>query len=148
LKNTPTMCLACHGGSYNPATHEVTGANFLPFDTESFQYSPQAGYTLADQQAAFRQLNALVLNTAPTVQIQEMINLWYADTGGVNSSGAIFNPDKIAAAYDTNQSDRDLYNQVVKPYCRTCHIAQTFWLSNPGQFSTSFATIWTDVYGN
>jgi CSLREA domain-containing protein len=147
-KNTPNMCLACHGGSYNSTTHQVTGANFLPFDLESFKYSSQVGYRLADQQQAFRQLNELVLSTTPLSHIQELINMWYVDTGGVSHAGAIFNPNKVAAAYDTNQSDRDLYNQVVKPYCRTCHIAQTTYLSDPAQFTSLSTSIWTDVYGN
>src|SRR5262249_58835258 len=68
--------------------------------------------------------------------------------GGVNNRGATFTPEKVAAAYDTNAADRSLYKDVVNPYCRPCHIAQTFYLNNPAQFTTLFSTIWTDVYGN
>jgi CSLREA domain-containing protein len=148
VKNAPSMCLPCHGGSYDAPTNQATGANFLPFDLESFKYSAQAPYRLADQQQAFRKLNALVLSTNPTPHIQEMINKWYEDTGGVNHAGAVFNGAKVAAAYDGNVADRSLYNQVVKPYCRTCHIAQTSNLSDPAQFSTLFFSIWGDVYSN
>lgn len=147
-KNAPNMCLACHGGSYSSATNQVSGANFLPFDLDSFKYSPQFGYWLADQQEAFRRLNQMVLHTNPTPLIQELITKWYEDTGGINNAGAVFNGSKIAAAYNTNAGDQALYNQVVKPYCRTCHIAQTFYLNDPAQFSSLFSTIWNDVYGD
>ena len=148
-KNAPTMCLACHGGSYDSTTHRVTGTSFLPFDLELFKYSGQAGYRLVDQQEAFRQLNELVLTTNPLNHIQEMIGKWYEDTGGVHQAGAVFNPAKVADAYNANDADRALYNQVIKPACRSCHLAQSFYLSDPAQFNGAQQLLfWTLVYGD
>jgi hypothetical protein len=59
-KTNPRMCMACHGGSYDSATHSVAGAQFLPFDAYFFQHSSQAGYTLQDQEEGYRKLNELV----------------------------------------------------------------------------------------
>src|SRR5271170_7297324 len=35
-KAVPGVCMACHGGSYTLATHTVSDARFLPFDTTPF----------------------------------------------------------------------------------------------------------------
>jgi len=64
-KSVPQMCMACHGGTYSPATHAAFGASFLPFDVFSFKYSEKPGLRLDDQQEKFRQLNLLVKNTNP-----------------------------------------------------------------------------------
>lgn len=130
-KFMPTMCLACHGGYYDWTSNAVIGGNFLPFDTESFRYSPQPGYTFADQQEKFRHLNALVRATKPSPSIIELIDGWYAATGGVGAPGSRPNPDFVPAGY---AGDPGLYNTVFKPYCRSCHIAQVSYpFSTPTQ---------------
>ena len=89
-KTNPRMCMACHGGAYDSATHSVTGAQFLPFDLFSFQHSSQAGYTLDDQQEGYRKLNALVNATAPAPAIAEFITGTYnnaVDTAGTLADG-------------------------------------------------------------
>jgi CSLREA domain-containing protein len=139
-KFTPQLCLPCHGGNYDGTTHSVSGANFLPFDTASFSYSAQAGYTLADQQEAFRQLNALVWGTNPTALITELIDGWYGD---VNTPGNTPNPNFVAPGY---AGDPGLYNNVVKPYCRTCHIAQGFNLGTPADVSAAQYAVFTGFY--
>ena len=130
-KFTPRMCLACHGGTYDSFTNSVYNANFLPFDVASFQYSQQAGYTLAAQQEKFRQLNALVKDAYPTPQITELIDGWYAGAGGVNTPGSTFDGNFVPSGY---VSDPGLYNNFFKPYCRSCHVAQLGYpLSAPDQ---------------
>ena len=59
-KSVPGLCLACHGGTYNDTTNAVTDANFLPWDLDSFVYSPTPGSTRADQLEQFRILNGMV----------------------------------------------------------------------------------------
>ncbi|OGO50040.1 MAG: hypothetical protein A2W37_03485 [Chloroflexi bacterium RBG_16_63_12] len=120
-KYVPYLCLPCHGGNYDPTANSVTDANFLPFDAPSFRYSAQAGYNLSDQQEAFRQLNALVRDTNPTALITELIDGWYANTGGVNTPGSTLDDSFVASGY---AGDPGLYNNVVKPNCRACHTAQ------------------------
>jgi len=48
-KGMPGVCLSCHGGHYDGTAHSVTGAHFLPFDVDNFEYSGVAGFRLADQ---------------------------------------------------------------------------------------------------
>lgn len=123
-KFLPNMCLACHGGTYNPTSNATSDANFLPFDVESFRYSPQPGYTLADQQEAFRQLNALVRDTNPTPSIVELIDGWYAATGGVGTPGSTPDNNFVPVTYTSSLTNTNLYNDVFKPNCRACHMAR------------------------
>jgi CSLREA domain-containing protein len=133
-KFAPNMCLACHGGFYDAVSNAVIGGNFLPFDTESFRYSPQPGYTLADQQEEFRQLNSMVRDTNPTTAITELIDGWYAATRGVTVSGSTPNPNFVTSGY---AGDSALYNNIFKPYCRSCHIAQVgYAFTTPTQLLT------------
>jgi len=133
-KFAPQMCLACHGGYYDSFSHSVFNANFLPFDVGSFKYSQQAGYTLADQQEKFRQLNAMVRDTIPTALITELINGWYGAPSGVNTPGTTPNTSFVPPGY---VSDPGLYDNVVKLYCRSCHIAQSIDLAAPADVSSA-----------
>jgi hypothetical protein len=118
-KTLPRMCMACHGGKYDTNTDTVTGASFLPFDLYSFKYSNDFQYDFYSQQEAFRQLNQMVLVTNPPAQaIKDFINGSYPN--GVGNVGT-FQFDKYLPPGWT--PDPDLYNIVVKPYCRTCHLA-------------------------
>lgn len=138
-KFLPQLCLPCHGGTYNPAntSNSVTGASFLPFDAPSLKYSTNPTYTLAAQQEAFRKLNSLVRDTNPTTLTVELIDGWYAP-GGVTNPGSTLDDNFVASGYAANDATRGLYNDVVKPYCRTCHIAQVFNLGSPADFNTGF----------
>lgn len=124
-KPVPGLCLACHGGRYDPQTLNVTGASFLPFDVFSFVFSAQPGFTLVpDQQEKFRQLNSLVKKTGPNKAnpnnpIVEFIDGLYSD-GTVDTPGTAANNRYVPTDWLAQQS---VYNIVIKPYCRTCHIA-------------------------
>ena len=145
-KYVPHLCLSCHGGTYNDTTNAVSGANFLPFDLASFQYSVRAGYSRADQEEAFRQLNAMVRDTLPLSRTIELIDGWYAATGGVYQPGSVQDNTFVAPDYNASESDRDLYNNVVKPYCRTCHIAQGFDLGTPAAVSVARNAVFNGHY--
>jgi CSLREA domain-containing protein len=142
-KYVPYLCLPCHGGDYDSFTDSVSNANFLPFDVASFKYSQQAGYTLADQQEKFRQLNSMVRDTNPTALITELINGWYGAPNGVNTPGATPNTSFVPPGY---VSDPGLYHNVVKLYCRSCHIAQSINLATPADVSSAQYAVFTGFY--
>jgi len=126
-KLVPGLCLSCHGGE--PSAQDSTnivGAEFLPFDVESFSYSKRPGYTLPDQYEAFRKLNAIVRHTAVKFPspIVELIDGWYPSAvpgDGVLTPLALPDTDFVPSAF---AGDERLYDGVVKPYCRMCHISQ------------------------
>jgi hypothetical protein len=138
-KTVPRMCMSCHGGRYYEDTpgapfnkHSVIGASFLPFDVQSYYFSSgydyrtdlpvPPGFDLDSQQEAFRQLNALVLATQPASAIQNLINGLYSNS--VNTPGATIPDDTfIPAAWDIDTTSRNLYRNVYRKYCRTCHVA-------------------------
>jgi len=61
-----------------------------------------------------------VRETNATDAMADLIDGWYRD-GGLYGAGTRFDGDYMPAAW-TGEST--LYQQVVKPYCRTCHIAK------------------------
>ena len=139
-KSVPGLCLACHGGTYDAGTNQVTGAQFLPWDLESFAYSPTPGWTRAAQTEQFRVLNAMVRNTLPDAKIASLIDGWYGGVNAVYNSNAVFNDAYVPAAYSA-PTDQVLYNLVVKPYCRGCHMAQAFDLETPSQLDSAFGAV-------
>lgn len=135
-KTVPQMCQACHGGPYYQGTHSVIYSDFLPFDVQSYFYTLGAfddgtgalvldysAFDLDNQQEAFRQLNALVLKTTPLPAIKNLINGWYS--GNANTPGATIPDDTyIPSGWDVDDASRNLYRNVFRKYCRSCHIAQ------------------------
>jgi len=118
-KAVPRMCMACHGGTYNTTSHSVSGASFLPFDVFYFRYSGNPGFTFDDQAESFRKLNAIVASTKPTPAILALINGTYP--GGVNTPDSAAVDGFIPAQWSGNPN---LYQGVVRQYCRMCHMAQ------------------------
>lgn len=125
-KTVPRMCMACHGGTYNTNTDSAAGAKFLPFDVFSFRYPTEAGYGFDDQQENLRKLNAMVVATNPSQGITDLINGMYPN--GVNNAGSTAVDGFVPSGWSNNPT---LYTGVVRPYCRTCHLAQ------PEQFTSS-----------
>lgn len=137
-KPMPDICIACHQGSYGGAGKTVNGAIFLPFDVDSFlgddgKPLPTTLGTGAPRptQAAFRQLNQWAYLTAggsADAAIQSLMDLWYKDAGhptGVNDAAATYHFNQGAAGLGTFGTNGGLYDAVVKPACRTCHIARS-----------------------
>jgi fibronectin type III domain protein len=121
--HSPFNCLACHGGRYDPPTKTVKGASFLPFDVFSFKYSQQPGFTQADQEEAFRQLNALVKSTKPNATHPDNPIVTFIDGmygGRVEVPGTKANNTWVPSGWSTAPN---VYNAVVKQFCRTCHMA-------------------------
>jgi len=128
-KSVPGVCMACHGGVVNPETKKVENASFLPFDVYSFKYDTAPGRTLAEQQEAFRQLNFMVLSPGNrSVAIQNLINGMYQDMVDVPGTIPIddFVPLPGTSGLATGwQAYPEMYERVVRPYCRGCHIAMS-----------------------
>lgn len=147
-KSVPRMCMACHGGNYTPHTSTtpatVTATSFLPFDVHSFYYSKaNQSLGLDQQQEAFRILNLLVKTTnggdqaAPSqtpqqTAIIDFINGQYCPdlvNGGPLSPcpTPVEQPNsKSQAGYFPVgwKTQQKAYSEVMKPYCRMCHMAQ------------------------
>lgn len=118
-KTVPRMCMACHGGTYDSTAHKVTGTSFLPFDVFYFRYSKTPLFTYDDEQDAFRALNEMVLATNPPQATAEYINGIYPN--GIHNAGSPAVDGFVPANWSANP---DLYNGVVRQYCRMCHFAQ------------------------
>lgn len=157
-KSVPRMCMGCHGGNYTPhsttSVATVTGASFLPFDVPSFYYStafPTLG--VDGQQEQFRMLNLMVKSTnggsqpqtANQMAINDFINGLYCpdpNNGGVLAGCTTPVENTNSTATDTyvpsgwfgSSANRKVYSEVIKPYCRMCHMAQTFTFTTPDQF--------------
>lgn len=118
-KAVPGLCLACHGGTFVvPATGlpRVEGAQFLPFDVDSFAYHPDL--TKEDQVDEFEDLNQLVKATVPVgSSTHELITGWHATPG-------VFNGEFVPAAWQTNKESKALYKYVYRPFCQMCHTTQ------------------------
>lgn len=155
----PGTCISCHGGTSKPLLADGTFASgalpgspypsedplkragdthakLQPMDIEDFEFSDRAGFSQAEQLAAFRELNEMIYSTYPSSGLQglwhddfsrEIINGWY--NGDVNNASNIaFNADFVPEEWRPNPdtgtppagSDQ-LFLSVIKPYCLACH---------------------------
>jgi len=133
IKTVPRMCMACHGGTYDPVKHSVKapatsqlGASFLPFDVWSFFFGPSLSRDA--QQESFRQLNALVLATNPSPAIRGLINDLYSNNVTVPGT-KIPDDTYVPASWQPAANNGDpngpkVYKGVFRQYCRMCHLAQ------------------------
>jgi hypothetical protein len=144
-KPMPGLCLACHGGTYDPASNTITGAQFLPFDLDSFGYSSAAGSTQADQEEGFRIMNRFVNDTSPTDAIAELIDGWYG--GNVATANTTFDGSFVP---DDWSGEEYVYTEVVGKYCRMCHQSQTgsFDFADLADFTALAASIQASVCGS
>ena len=124
-KPVPHLCLACHGGTYNEDDNTVNGAQFLPWDPYTYDFSDADGWRLEEQQESFRQMNEMVTQTNARDAIKEFINGSYPQAGGVSQPGNVMTEDYIPTGWTSTPEDIQLYNEVVKHNCRICHVAQT-----------------------
>ena len=123
----PTNCIACHGISsvFNPSSASVNGdAEFLPFDLGTFKFSTVSGFTLDDQQGAFRRLNAMVRSTQPSKAITQLIDGMYAPKA-VTDNSAVWSDTYVPSAWQGDLVNVGTYNGIIKKGCRTCHTSAT-----------------------
>jgi len=109
-----------------PEDNVVTGARFLPFDVFSFIYPIAANdpHGYAPQADQLRRLNAHVLQTVPASNhgIRDLITGMYQPKS-VNDPTAVANSACVPTGWSDTPAHQKLYNEVVRPYCRTCHIS-------------------------
>ncbi|MBJ6759718.1 hypothetical protein JGU66_03010 [Myxococcaceae bacterium JPH2] len=127
-KSVPNNCLACHGlnSSANALGTGVivvnTAARFLPFDPYSFTFQSQSDFEA--QRENFRKLNALVALTPLSPETSNFLTGLY---GGKSPSDptAVSVGTYIPPAWKTNNADRAMYEGVIRPHCRGCHMTST-----------------------
>lgn len=127
-KFVPNLCLNCHGGKYTPVNPEAPTfaevnmkASFRELDLETYKYPGGRLLPNAGEKERFKEQNLIVKGLNPgdaiTKQaIKDLIDGWY--------SGASTDQDNTYTPPGwTGSPQRDLYHDVVKPSCRTCHVA-------------------------
>jgi len=127
-KSVPHNCLACHGlnssaGLGGTAVIAVsTDARFLPFDPYSFTFRSPSDFEA--QRENFRKLNALVALTPLSPETSKFLKGLY---GGKDPSDptAVSVSDFVPPAWKTTREDRIVYEGVIKPHCRGCHMTST-----------------------
>lgn len=160
-KAMPSPCATCHGGRGDPLTPPDAGGNPLfpllangasitrgdllarmqPLEVDRFDFHTLPGFTRADQEAALKTLNMMVLCSYPIAAPSAFpedacrrvanINEWRgtADAliksayGGDGLPNALFADSFVPSTYaDAGQTA--LYQTVVAPYCRACHLVR------------------------
>jgi hypothetical protein len=125
-KFVPNLCLNCHGGNYRPTSAVPSfadinmGSSFRELDIATYKF-PEGNLTAnATEKAAFKQQNLIVKGgdaDAISVQgIKDLITGWYL--AGTNDQDNSYTPPGWNAA-----PEHDLYRDVVRNSCRTCHVA-------------------------
>ena len=140
----PDNCLTCHGGSssYTPSLNGpsvVSNAHFLPFDPAGFEFvtSPSyAAFAKDPTMSKLKVLNAMVWDTQPAPATLALLKGMYlappnpqAINLGPKDPASVYNPTFLPAGWTfdpavdekKSRAARQVYNEVVKPYCRTCH---------------------------
>ncbi len=120
-KFVPNLCVVCHGLRKFTGAADL-GARFLPFDLSSFQYSARAGR--AGLEAQFKQLNLGIYQHGNlSAATRALIEAWYQDLGGPagNTDAPVQRDDAVPANWGPAP---EVYLNVIKPGCRSCHISR------------------------
>jgi hypothetical protein len=123
-KFIPNLCTVCHGSRpYTAGGNVDVGARFLPFDLQSYQYSPFAGRN--GQEVAFKALNKGILDNSGTrsAATASIIQAWYEDPAQptVALARGTQNDDAVPSGWTGKET---LYLQVIRPTCRSCHVSR------------------------
>ncbi len=145
----PNNCMTCHNGSgsffavhnpkkcvedvvhgvFCPRIEGMTNGTFLPFDPSAFSFIDQPGYRKEDLEESFRQLNAIIAtgyyvgeNLPPAVS--DFLTGSYGGFAGLTRPGTVMNLDYVPAGWLQTPAQKRIYQKVIKPYCRACHMSQ------------------------
>jgi hypothetical protein len=126
-RSVPHVCLACHGGRFDPATGRVTGATLLALDPSGFGFSDPIsissipGSPRSRQEENIRLINLAVF-TSPGVApgVLQYITDLYGGRQAVPGTAA--DDNRVPSGWTTQPG---LYQNVYRPYCATCHSALT-----------------------
>jgi len=146
-KLAPHVCLACHGGRWDPATNRAQGASLLPLDPNTLAFGvtypgDRTRYERAYQEENIRRINAMLINSGSSQAVIDYIRGLYRNA--VFQAGATAQVDHVPAGWAEQAA---LYRLVVKPYCANCHLAAPSSLSfaSWGNFLQNKALIYTAV---
>ena len=120
----PHICLNCHGGSYDADKHLARNAHFLPLDPNLVTFTEdgaQPHLGRSGQEESIRKINSAAARTPLTPGQKEMLQQLYQ--GQLDTAGQASQPAWAPAAWQQSGPDGDLYINVLKPYCATCHLA-------------------------
>lgn len=132
-KNVPQLCQNCHGGSYVAAANDRNkkisqGSRFLNWDLATLPVPAAAGA----QAVQFKSLNQLTyfietLENRGSSALNELTLGWYGGTPA--NAGPLFDPASSYSggftppAWSGAQGNTGMYQALVAPYCRSCHVA-------------------------
>ena len=136
-KSVPHACLSCHGGRYDASTGWVQGASLLPlipgdlvFSSLAIRATPfeWAGRrdNYQDSEEAIRGINHFIFRSNPSPTIKQRIKTLYGSAGAPETRGTRANDQAVPPGW---VAQRGLYQQVIAPYCGSCHFAQAGALS-------------------
>jgi mono/diheme cytochrome c family protein len=159
-KAMPGVCINCHGGRTDPLQLDAadnwvfprkgnTWARMQGIDVDALRFSDKPGFTRADQEAALKTINQIVLCTysynrflpapanpedlcrspnAPGEWVGDfagapLIKAWYGGNGMPNAtfSDTYVPPDWTPLVTSIPGTD-SLYSNVIAPSCRACHV--------------------------
>jgi hypothetical protein len=158
-KAMPGPCITCHGGRadaltppdasgkrhFNLLLNAVSGARgdtlaqLPPFEVDTFQFSTKPGFTRADQEAALKSVNRMILCSYPlpapsafpedACRRTASVGEWQGGAaalikGGYGGDG-MPNPVYATPAVPSSwvaAGQISLYETVVAPACRVCHL--------------------------
>ncbi len=174
-KAMPGPCITCHGGRGDALTPpDASGqprfnlvqyalsqtrgdvqARLHPFEADAFGFSATAGFTRADQEAALKVINKMILCSYPlptpsalpedACRRPAIESEWQgtaadfikAAYGGDGLPNATFSDTYVPFAW-TSAGQTTLYQSVIAPACRTCHMMRGTGAQSDLDF-TSFA---------
>ncbi len=140
----PGLCINCHGygssGGYNnplvPSFADVDiGCSFRELDLATYHFPAARTTPNAAEEDATRLQNLMIRDTgAARGPVLDLINGWYASSATQDNNG--YTPQFWRSPDSGSTLSKNLYHDVVKVSCRTCHIA---FNSAPGD---SFGIDW------
>lgn len=172
-KAMPAVCATCHGGRADPLTPpDATGrrlfplvansasqqrgdilARLVPLEVDAFDFSSARGFTRADQEAALKKINQMVLCSYPLPAASALpedacrrvgaaseyrgtaATLLKTAYGGDGLPNAAFADTYIPAGW-SDPANAGLYKGVVAPYCRSCHLVRGIGFQSDIDFDT------------
>lgn len=168
-KYVPGLCMTCHGGDpeiqngtvdsqgiaqFSDPSWPDLQSHYLPFDLDSFDYPSFAGADRVSQEQNFGILNDRIRQTNPPQVLLGLVHGWYglAENASVTTpiTNYVQNSAYVPLDWQSQEpvgsvfSSDDLYLDVVKPYCRTCHVSQTrFNAAYDWDSFTEFDNLWS-----
>lgn len=172
-KAMPTVCATCHGGRADPMTPpDANGrrlfplvassasqqrgdiqARMVPLEVDAFDFSSARGFSRAEQEAALKTINKMLLCTFPLPAASTlpedacrrvgaaseyqgtaaaMLKAAYGGDGLPNNTYA----DTYVPAGWADPAQASLYKGVVAPYCRSCHLVRGIGFQSDIDFDT------------